>query len=572
MLKKALLLFALWLRSISAWAAPLEDLTVQLGWANQASYAGFYMADAKEYYESRGLDVTLIEGGGNINPIEELQAGKVDVAVSQLNDALLRNSASAPIINIAQIFSDTAMLLICKGSPNLMEAKDVIGKRIAVANWGDADLVNAMIQKINPGDRTTRYIPRAPGQMPIKDGTADCMSGVVFNGYWTAVETGMGAKDLLILRPKDFGISDLGDGLYVLRDRLESPAFRKKISEFVEATIMGWRDVKNERAQALTLILQKDPNLDYFHQQNMLESVLDLIPPDIGLLNLNDFQRVLASTEKNFPNQMKSLPEEQRIWTHAIWNESQHQDGLTPATRHYLKSLGNSTWVNWLFILGLLVYALAGTLIAIDYGFDLWGRLVVAYLSCMGGGVIRDYFIGGERLPLQFIADPTLPICVGIMVITITLINSWKPEIGKNRILHRLVNLPAYFGFGIVAIYGAIVSINADMNMLWVPLCAAASIAGGGILRDIVINREPVNFRGKIFEEAAIAGAIVLIGLLYLANLYEETPIPVYLSILAAIAFTIGLHTMINRREWRYPPWLGGPDNPVQTRVEQEYK
>ena len=257
---------------------------------------------------------------------------------------------------------------------------------------------------------------------------------------------------------------------------------------------------------------------------------------------------------------MQNLKPEDRIWTHSIWNESQHHQGLTPATRHYLKSLGSSAWVTWLFILGLMVYALAGTLTAIDYGFDLWGRLVVAYLTCMGGGVIRDYFIGGERLPLTFIADPTLPFCVLIMVITITLVNSWKPELGKNRLLHRCVNLPEYVGFGIVAIYGAIVSINAGMSMLWVPLCAAASIAGGGILRDIVINREPVNFRGKIFEEAAIAGAIVLVVLLYIANHFEESPLPVYLAILVSITFTIGLHTTINRKEWRYPPWLGGPD------------
>jgi NitT/TauT family transport system substrate-binding protein len=188
---------------------------------------------------------------------------------------------------------------------------------------------------------------------------------------------------------------------------------------------------------------------------------------------------------------------------------------------------------------------------------------VVAYLTCMGGGVIRDYFIGGERLPLTFIADPTLPICIGVMVILITLINSWRPEIGKNRILHRFVNLPEYFGFGIVAIYGALVSINAGMSMLWVPLCAAASIAGGGILRDIVINREPVNFRGKIFEEAAMAGACVLIVLLFIADRFEESPVPVYCAILAAIVFTIGLHATINRHEWRYPPWLGGPEKPV---------
>ena len=562
MFKKLALMLGLLVNSSALFAEPAQEIKVQLGWVHQASYAGFYMADAKEYYEARGLDVVFIEGGGQINPLRQLQAGNVDVAVSQMNDALLKNTAAKPVVNIAQIFSDSPMLLICRGGPDLMEAKDIVGKRIAVAEWGDADLVRGMIQTISPGDNTTRFVPRSPGQMAINDGTADCMSGVSFNGYWSELETGLRAKDLFILKPHDFGIQDMGDGLYVLRENLESPAFRKKISEFLAATIMGWKDAKNDRSQALTVTLQQNPKLDYFHQQNMLESALDLVPEDVGLLNLNDYLRVRDSAAQNFPDQMPEISLNEHVWTHSIWSESQHQGGLTPSTRHYLKSLSSSTWVTWMFITGLMVYALAGTLIAIDYGFDLWGRLVCAYLTCMGGGVIRDYFIGGERLPLKFIADPALPICVLILVVSVTLLNSWKPELGKNRLLHRFVNFPEYFGFGIVAIYGAIVSINAGMSMLWVPLCAASSIAGGGILRDIVINREPVNFRGKIFEEAAIAGAIVLVGLLYLANHFEESPIPVYLAILVSIVFTIGLHTMINRRGWRYPTWLGGPEKP----------
>jgi uncharacterized membrane protein YeiH/ABC-type nitrate/sulfonate/bicarbonate transport system substrate-binding protein len=541
-------------------AEPARELKVQLGWAHQASYAGFYMADSKKYYEAKGLDVVLVEGSGQINPLRELQAGKVDVAVSQMNDALLNNSADKPVVNIAQIFSDSAMLLICRGGPNLKEAKDIVGKRIAVAEWGDADLVRAMIQNISPGDSLTRYVPRSPGQMAINDGSADCMSAVSFNGYWSALETGLHAKDLFLLKPRDFGIQDMGDGLYVLRERLESAEFRKMISEFLAATIMGWKDAKTDRSQALTITLQQNPKLDYFHQQNMLETVLDLVPGNVGLLNLNDYSRVRDSAKLNFPNQIPEISLKENVWTHSIWSESQHQGGLTPATLHYLKTLSDSTWVTWLFITGLMVYALAGTLIAIDFGFDLWGRLVCAYLTCMGGGVVRDYFIGGERLPLKFIADPALPICVLILVVSVTLLNSWKPELGKHRTLHRFVNLPEYLGFGIVAIYGAIVSINAGMSMLWVPLCAASSIAGGGILRDIVINREPVNFRGKIFEEAAIVGAIVLVGLLYVANHFEGSPVPVYLAILTSIVFTISLHTLILRRGWLYPAWLGGPD------------
>jgi len=63
-----------------------------------------------------------------------------------------------------------------------------------------------------------------------------------------------------------------------------------------------------------------------------------------------------------------------------------------------------------------------------------------------------------------------------------------------------------------LAITGAVFAINANMPWFWAPICAALSCAGGGMLKDIVINKEPVTFRGTINEEVAVVGALILVG------------------------------------------------------------
>lgn len=78
------------------------------------------------------------------------------------------------------------------------------------------------------------------------------------------------------------------------------------------------------------------------------------------------------------------------------------------------------------------------------------------------------------------------------------------------------------------------------------------------MLRDIVVNREPSTFKGVIYEEAAVVGALCLVGGLMIANHFEYSAIPVYLSIISSIVFIICLRLAIYQYHWRYPKFLGG--------------
>jgi uncharacterized membrane protein YeiH len=111
-------------------------------------------------------------------------------------------------------------------------------------------------------------------------------------------------------------------------------------------------------------------------------------------------------------------------------------------------------------------------------------------------------------------------------------------------------------GFSFLAITGAVIAINANMPWFWAPICAALSCAGGGMLKDIVINKEPVTFRGAINEEVAVVGALVLVGGLYISNEYEHSPEPVWVSVGGCIGLVFAIKWLIHTYGWRYPARL----------------
>lgn len=76
------------------------------------------------------------------------------------------------------------------------------------------------------------------------------------------------------------------------------------------------------------------------------------------------------------------------------------------------------------------------------------------------------------------------------------------------------------------------------------------------MLRDIVINNEPATFKGVIYEEIAVIGALIFVAGLMIANYYEHTSIPVYATIAATVSTIILLRILVNRYHIKYPKIL----------------
>jgi uncharacterized membrane protein YeiH/ABC-type nitrate/sulfonate/bicarbonate transport system substrate-binding protein len=547
-------------------AAPaLQRITVQLSWVHQTEFAGFYLAQRSGHFAREGLDVVLEPGSAAANPIDALHDGRADVAISSLRGALARSDARRPVTNVAQIFQTSPFVVMCRPSLGVAQAQDMHGKKVGAAGGGDVEVLKEMLRTLRPGGAQVELVPRDGTGRVLIQGEASCITGVTFNELLRVQNAGVPPSDLLILRPETFGVRDFGDGLYVKGERLESEAFRHQLAGLLRALAKGWRDAREHPSLAVAATLERNPALDTQFQYQALEHVLDLIAPaEFGLLRLDQLD-AMAATLAAGPGG-SGMPA--YAWTHRVWNEWQRADGtaqrMTPATRHTLQGIVRHPLFFWLVTVGTLMFGLGGALLAIERGYNVWGRLLMAVLPAIGGGAVRDLLIGGPRLPLYFIADPTIPTALlGIVLVASALVAIF-PGLPRTKAFAGTMRYSDAIGSAVIATNGAIVALLAGVPWVWVPVFAAISCAGGGLLQDIVTRQHPRALRRRVFEDeerGAISG-LVLLGALWVAN-REDDPFAVYLGVVLAVVLNLGVRYARRPLSRIYPAWLTArPDPP----------
>ena len=112
--------------------AQTQKFTVQMKWVPQAQFAGYYVAQAKGYYKAEGLDVTIKPGGPDVSPVQVLAGNQADAIVNWMPDALAAREAGVPLVNIAQIFDKSGLMLTCKKASGVASPKDFKGKTLGV--------------------------------------------------------------------------------------------------------------------------------------------------------------------------------------------------------------------------------------------------------------------------------------------------------------------------------------------------------------------------------------------------------------------------------------------------------
>lgn len=537
-------------------------LRVQLQWSDQAQFAGLYMAQSQKLFEQAGLKVELIAGGANTNPIKQLQENRADIAIAWLDNAWQRSNPSNSVTNVAQIFDGSALRLVCRPSLGIQTPKDLANRKIGIWGIGDKSTIKAMLLRYGVAIDDKQFVEQRPDAQDLISGSVGCATVMNYNEYWTILNSGISQSDLLVLNPQNVGVPHIEDGVYVLTQRLSSAQFRDALVKLLRATREGWRLAQQLPDYTLNLILASYPHLDRDRQQHILTTVLPMIPASdlhFGKFNLSSFDQVVAARKASDNKDVAPA----NLWTHQIWSELRAQDGdkprLAPSTQHYIENaIKHAPAFKALLILGVLTFALTGLLEAVSLGYDLWGRLVLAAVACLGGGTLRDFLIGGDRLPPSYVNDPVPTTIVLLVVLIGTIVTSIYKDFHKTKAFARIKLTTDIFGFSALALVGALYCIAAGLPWRWAPVCAALTCTGGGMLRDIVINREPRTFKGTIYEEVAVVGAIILLIGLAIADEMEQSPVGVYLSIIVCFVSMIAMRVLVHHYKITYPSWLTG--------------
>ena len=512
-------------------------LRVQLLWTHQTQFAGYYVAEARTSQARDAMAIELVEGGPGINQFDRLTKGEVDVAMGWLPHALAARAKGADIVNVAQVFRRPGMALACIKSAGVRSAADLAGRSVGVWNLGDEISVGLWLQRADVRESAVKFVPQAANAEDLISGRLPCTTVMLYNEYWSLLQAGIKPTDLLLVRFGDEALGMLEDGLYVRRADLNDAAFRARLAAFLKSAAAGWQQARENPDEAVALTRAKAPGLDLTHQRRMLESILNLIPADapFGLLVPADFARTVDILSQNTKDAASIRQASAQAWTHRIWYEAGLNRGetFTVATRHYLATAMGSTWFYLLDLVGTAAFGLAGFMRARQRRYNLWGAFILTLLPAVGGGTLRDLLIGGDRHPPFVFHDPAYMIVVFGVVIIGTAVSRFLPSEATEspRFGHYLAVFDTV-GVAVFTLVGAKVALMAGLAWYWIPISAALTCAGGGMLLDVVTGREPHTFQGEAYEEIAVFGGLLLYLCLMIANQYEHSPWIVTASIL----------------------------------------
>ena len=116
----------------------VDSVSLQLQWVTQAQFAGYFAAVDRGLYNDYCLDVTILEGGVDIVPQQQLASGAVDFAISWVPKALVSREQGADIVNVAQVFQRSGTLQVSWADAGIgTDPANLRGKKVGNWGWGN---------------------------------------------------------------------------------------------------------------------------------------------------------------------------------------------------------------------------------------------------------------------------------------------------------------------------------------------------------------------------------------------------------------------------------------------------
>jgi len=178
-------------------------------------------------------------------------------------------------------------------------------------------------------------------------------------------------------------------------------------------------------------------------------------------------------------------------------------------------------------LIGTFAFAISGALVASKKDFDLFGVIIIAFVTAVGGGMLRDVLINAH--PINWIGDLNYIWTILVAVIFTFLFKSKIAPLSKTLFLFDTV------GIGVFTVLGLQKGLDFELHPFVALIMGMVSAVFGGVLRDVLTNEVPLIFKKEIYASACLLG-----GLTYFISSKFITN--------ASIVFVIGMLTVISIR------------------------
>ncbi len=291
----------------------VDEIKLQLQWFIQAQFAGYFAAQDKGFYADQCLDVTIVEGGVDIVPQQQLADGAVDFALSWVPKALASREAGADIVNIAQVFQRSGTLQVSFKDAGITSAADFAGKTIG--NWGfgnEYEIFAALSEEgLDPAKDVT-LVQQQFDMVGLLSGDIDAAEAMTYNEYAQVLEA-VNPDTGELYTPDDFnvvsyeseGVGMLQDAIWADAGRLDSDeAYRDIAVRFVTASLQGWAHCRDNVEECRDIVVAKGSKLGDSHQLWQMNEINKLIWPSsngVGMIDAAAWDRTvqIAMETKN---------------------------------------------------------------------------------------------------------------------------------------------------------------------------------------------------------------------------------------------------------------------------------
>jgi uncharacterized membrane protein YeiH len=193
-------------------------------------------------------------------------------------------------------------------------------------------------------------------------------------------------------------------------------------------------------------------------------------------------------------------------------------------------------------LVGIFVFAISGALVAVRREMDVFGVLVLAGTTGLGGGFLRDVLI--DATPPAALADwryLLVPVAAGLLTFRL------HPAVTR---MERTVNVFDAFGLGLFCVTGALKALAYGLGPVPAALMGMVTGIGGGMARDVLAQRVPIVFRGELYATPALAGAA-------LAIVGARLDLPTLVVAVAGAGLCTTWRLMAMWRRWQAPKATG---------------
>lgn len=216
--------------------------------------------------------------------------------------------------------------------------------------------------------------------------------------------------------------------------------------------------------------------------------------------------------------------------------------------KHFFQQMGDMLSIPWSFVIlelaGTLAGAVSGARLSAAKKFDLFGAFIVGTATACGGGTIRDLLIGKTPFWLE---DPIFLLTCLFGLVWVIIFRRWLVRQNNTWFLFDCI------GFSLFNVIGIEKSLGLGFPT-WAAICLGVITgAGGGVLRDILINEVPLIFRKEIYATCCLAGGIVYILCLQYLGWRPEG------SAVLSCTVAIGIRMLAVKYGWSLPTLKAEP-------------